>query len=730
MRCEGCGHKIGYDDWTFYSSSKYILMASRNNYYRICKDQDQIKSVNPNNKEGNIWTLKDYFDNIIKPKLRNEPKGIIKGENTTKDNFKSDIKLIRNLSQISYRLLSFILYSNLFFAKILNDEDNDDYDCYLINNMNSFLDLIKENWNILSNQINKRYNYNIQKFLNLVFKDISEKLFNIENINQYEDLQKIEEEIQIIIISKINSYNNYDYKLLNDKYRNSDICSQQSLFNENNLPNLYNEEKYIFYRYLFFTNYPSEIQIKEKGRLTKEEFPVIYEYLNRSNDSIKNINNLNDLIIFNEFRSLLINTYSNNITKEEAKNKKFCDEVIYKKNEELCNKFIELCNKNKKIANLKSNSSLFSFFIEEKKAPIFYEKLMKIQNDVVKPLLAKKIQSGEFNAIDQEPANIQNIYNKNELFTFDLPENVGTFNNLILNCSIRQCYNLNNENNAAIDYLNGKYKEYNINYNLLEKILADILLKNKRVLSCKNIIGITYKNEKKIDNNSTIIDFKKKYKPVDLSSDDKEYIIKCYSEYLKNRCLDFLKDIEKLMAFLNMNKIIETSISKVIESNKKRFPFSLSEDIISFFQEYDNNFEMNKLYNIMVYIEKKVFDDVKEKIKPNQEKLGENIKKSVENYFQLNDNNNKIYVKKKNLTGVLRKLMTRFIVFEKDFKKIMNENFGNYLECDDLWDGCSEININSKEFSEELGKMKNFNIKLNNVLDLYELLGGDNYKEL
>ena len=45
---------------------------------------------------------------------------------SNKDYYKNDKKIIRNLSQVSFRLLNYILYSNLFFAKLIVDKDDFD----------------------------------------------------------------------------------------------------------------------------------------------------------------------------------------------------------------------------------------------------------------------------------------------------------------------------------------------------------------------------------------------------------------------------------------------------------------------------------------------------------------------------------------------------------------------------------------------------------------------------
>ena len=74
-------------------------------------------------------TLAEFEEKYIYKKQALE-KGITKSD---ENYFKKTNKIIRDLSQISHRLLNFILYSHLFFAKVLTDSKK--YDSYLPSNM-------------------------------------------------------------------------------------------------------------------------------------------------------------------------------------------------------------------------------------------------------------------------------------------------------------------------------------------------------------------------------------------------------------------------------------------------------------------------------------------------------------------------------------------------------------------------------------------------------------------
>ena len=63
-------------------------------------------------------TLYEYERDIIDPVINNERPGIVQ---VSFDHFKKSNKKIRKIkSQITFRLLHFILYSHLFFGQLMN----------------------------------------------------------------------------------------------------------------------------------------------------------------------------------------------------------------------------------------------------------------------------------------------------------------------------------------------------------------------------------------------------------------------------------------------------------------------------------------------------------------------------------------------------------------------------------------------------------------------------------
>ena len=119
------------------------------------------------------------------------------------NHFKKDNKAIRNLSQISYRLLNFILYSHLFFGRLYTENKHFDEN-FLPKNMN-WMSVISEAWLHLKSELMKEKINDIELFMNYIFFDIY-NILNIKKIDTYNKLINLENEIEKIISQKIKQF--------------------------------------------------------------------------------------------------------------------------------------------------------------------------------------------------------------------------------------------------------------------------------------------------------------------------------------------------------------------------------------------------------------------------------------------------------------------------------------------------------------------------------------------
>ena len=141
--CPKCNQNIGSEGKFLGLQILGFNIVKREGYYRIFKNNDEIEELKSNKNlrqklnEINYMTIEELKKNYI----NNEEKGITGSD---EKRFKNDKKIIRNLSQVSYRLLNYILYTNLFFAKLLLNKN--EFDAYLPKNM-TWEETISESWN-------------------------------------------------------------------------------------------------------------------------------------------------------------------------------------------------------------------------------------------------------------------------------------------------------------------------------------------------------------------------------------------------------------------------------------------------------------------------------------------------------------------------------------------------------------------------------------------------------
>mgnify|MGYP006872986723 CR=1 FL=1 len=713
-KCEYCKNKIKYESFIFKKST----MRERKNYFRVFynNEKKQIAERNRNQREGNFETLDSFKQRYVDINFKNEKKGIIM--NISRGYFLREDKYIRDLSQISYRLLNFILYSNLLFSSALGYIKRNQLRNYGAEGM-TCIRIIEKNWELLENELSRKHIDSIEIFMNMILNDITNILRGINSIQSYVALLQIERRIENIIQMKINNYNTYkeQYNTHNNEFQyfRGDICSIDNLISEKYDWNNYNEDKYPFLKYFYYTEYPNEKYIKSLIENNKEKYPVIDAYLNRNKSELEF---LGKLPLFNKFHNLLLNKYSSKITRFNAKQKILKNEDIYKENQKLCEDFIKLWNniKEKESPQLNNTMPLSKFFIDNNDNKYFiniYNKFVSIQNRIVEPLINKKINKGILTETRKEKLSVQDI-NENEIITFKLENEYKSFANLVLNYSIRNIFNLRD---ITINYSN--YNKYNVDIDKIEEILTNSFLINKKLFS-NEIKEIIYKND--FYYNKQLSDFiNNKENHLELNDEDKKYIISFYSNTLKkdlNQSLSFLNEIDHLIGHINKNKVDETNIYRIIDSSNELK--SLKNINIFFCFNVKDEFELDNLYNIILFFEKLIFGQIKIELNSFQTKLTEEEKENINKYFS--SNNYTDLLSKEKICIALRRLMTRYLInliIEKKFEILESkENIVKYLYSPDLWDV-------SMEFSEKIKEQLNneimpFNICLNKILDFYK----------
>jgi len=352
-------------------------------------------------------------------------------------------------------------------------------------------------------------------------------------------------------------------------------------------------------------------------------FLSIFLHLNTNDKDKQNNYSLNNLNLFNNVLNLYFEKYYYNISRGYAEKKVLKEEDIYMNNKKLIDDFFDFYNKLEKknekgeIIKLSNENNLIDLFINDdnvigKSYKKIYKNFVNEQNTKIENLLENKIQNGIFDNNYRTKINIQQITEK-EIFTLKLPERI-SFTEIIYNSSYRKILDDEKGNYQS-------YKEYVIDYDMIEEIMTDYLLKNKKLLNYENINDIIYNNElfsNEITNYISL--FNKKYNCKNIDNDNKKSIYIFYMENKSNipLCKDMIYDFITLIKFLNDkrnegndNDIQEESkIYKVIDELKDR----VSDDFIKLF-ENNEDLTIDKTTLIFEYYLKVIYEAVNNEMK-------------------------------------------------------------------------------------------------------------------
>ena len=742
LKCPYCDDYIGTEKISYIKEKKEkenkVIMVcepvKRDKYFRIFSDENESRNNRDLSDKINHMTKEKFKEEYIINLLYTKEKGL---NEIDESRFKNDNKIIRNLSKISFRLLNYILYSHLFFARLLTDSE--DFDYYLPklpeNEKMTWFNTINECFTLLEKELEKEGIKKTEIFMNVIFKDLFNKLHNQKCIDNYDNLIKFEQELEILIQEKIKESKKkiMEFEKEEKKKYNNDKSSGIALLKE-----IYNKDDYeskiSYYEYFFYTNYPDENYIADildhKG---KEDYPILrkcMEYKKNSKESKKNNDNysLDNLLTFNEVLNLVNKKYSFTIKKDFAEKKIIKDDDIYLDNSSKFDDFIEIFNKfklkdenNKKIVLNNKENCLCDFVLDDNNKygrayKKIYTKFIEEQNKRLYDILKIKSQDGTFNSNCLKKVNIQKI-KEDEIFTDNLWEDIN-FIEIVFNLSYRK----------IID--SGKYENYNqlkINLDLIEAEMTNAVLKDKKLLN-NEFIDFKYKDDifsASIDD--LITTFESKYKTSDLTIEDKVVIY----DYINDYPDDYGKYKEAMGNFITL---IEDSIKMKDEGNSKVNGDTNIYDIVNNIKVIKDDFKeifkdkknlsLKKLTNIYDYYLKLIFKYIKEDIqqyqkekdeKKNPNYFGEEIIKKFEEIFLQKD----LYIDKESLASAIRLFISVVLFREEDKENKIKQNTKNIVEClkeKDLW---KNKNIQDEKFEAEFSKIKLFNIKINEILWFY-----------
>jgi hypothetical protein len=439
---------------------------------------------------------------------------------------------------------------------------------------------------------------------------------------------------------------------------------------------------------------------------------------------------LDNLPIFNSVLNLFNDTYFNSIKREKANIIKLKNEEIYNNNRSSIKNFINFYNSlqlkseenNDIILKLSEESKLSDFFIDDdneigKSYKYIYTQFINEQNNEISDLLQIKIRNGTFEKNCDNKINIQSA-NINEIFITNLPEKF-SFIETIFNSSYRKFA------------ITKDYNEYNvkiINLETVEDKMTEILLKNKKLFN-DSIINFIYTNEDlEFENKDIITIFNNEYEIENINIEDKEILYKFYDRNKENQNLfkTIFNDFIHLIIFLNKNKILLKEEKKNgifikddnrIDETFKDLGEKVSKNFKEIFEKKDN-FTINKATYLFEYFRNLMLGMVKLELKDFQYELEENQKNLIETCFKEQE-----LITKEQFKFTLRSFVVLFLnlVVDKENKIRGNQNnMVNYFDIPDIWD---KSIYNNENFKKELDNLKKINVKINQIVYLYDFLG-------
>ena len=480
-------------------------------------------------------------------------------------------------------------------------------------------------------------------------------------------------------------------------------------------------------------------EILKSIRNAKSIYPVLYFYLETDK---KRIEYLQSFPYINNFVNYTIEHYTNNISRNNAKIKKIKDEITSKNIPRgLFDEFLKAFNetglykiadqykchylreKNLELRKFNENDSLSNFLIDNgqfdygMQIAAIYQKFTSFQNDFLQNVIDnipdgnRKLNYLKSKISEKMAPQKANNFN---IISFDIQqENFGSFLEMILFYSYIDSFQKN-------DF----FKEDRIKYNFeeIEEQLENLLLPGKKILTDK-LDFVIYQFEGFRSQNSSILSgFILNYPQKNLDEEQQNFLNNFRSEqYSSESLMKILFSIQLMITHYNDIPVYTDKNLKISETiNDFPIYFRIPEETKNLFK--NNSFTLSHILSVYEYFELLCFNEFKNNIDPSYKKEIDD-KKIIEinNYFEKNPN---VLLNKLKLSSALRKFISRSLVgIRVDFDVDREQELFYILQLkEDCW---SVGTFDDENFNKEIEELKKLNIKVGQILSLYETLGGD-----
>jgi len=733
-KCAVCKEIIG---------GKNYVLQNRRGHVRILANRSTNNSFNVP-----VKALNELLEEV--DRLRQTP---IQGfKKMDKRYFLSIEKQVRNISNVTYRVLSFIFYSCIFYGeklKFMTEEELKTF-YYKDDNTQTVFSILKDIWNVLKDELEKRDINNVQCFINMIIPGLS-KLIHDNNLEMKNagEREQFEGLCNQIIENAIVDYKKYYPQYINNNKKILEIKedTMKSILEETSDPNMLSERKYPLIKYLNAADYPTYEKFYEQFYELSDpsnQYPVINNYFNATLQNSENFKILEHFYDINPFIKYVINKYSNQISRKEAKEIKIRDEIekdpymkklfstFSKKGWKKVYKNLSNydCRGKLPVKNIKKDDCLAYVLNDNiengygKYISTIYKDFITYQKDFLEPLLSKKLDTKDKEYLHpytyqiRKKIIVQNA-NPNEVVSLEVQNELfDSIDELIYAFSYRD-FTIDNEKMNYINYRNNKF-----DFKSIEIELAKILLTDKR-LFCdeREQLFISYNYEGFTKNYDIISNFKSKIKNEELlEKEDRTNIEKSidqvnYEIILVNLQSLFLYFTNKRN--INGNELLLDEIEKLPENIIK-----LDNDFKKLINMNQLNIRLSQLIDLYDYIEYLNYNKIVKNVsKEAYNELDQNQIESLNKHF----NKENILISKKDLGLAVQKLISRYLI--SDQFTHFDWNIFDLLDKDrkpELWDKDLISTENQQQFEDEIDSLIKIEIKIGQTIRFSEYLGLNN----
>jgi hypothetical protein len=715
---------------------RFCIQALNNNesLYSSIISKDCLKTIKKYLIPGNYQSENNSKNNDVN---KNNNIGI---NFVSKDILLLIQKKVRNLSEIGFRLLNFILYNHLFFANCLDYYTNEAFNKdFGIIGMNC-LEVIKSNWDLLDEALRKKNILSVQIYINLIFDRLSKLIKNFKLTTKEEELLNFEKDVEKLIETSIKEYPTYSeqYSKINKKLLPIKETDIRTIIYELEPPTeeIYPYKDYPFLKYFTYTEYRAKDGLIRELGPEKDyiyDHPLLYKYFK----DYSTVEKLKYLPSFNDFSNMMIDNYSFNISREDAKRRRLCDEELYNKInrkfenfqkswEKIENEAIKYQNNEAMKVKKLEREDYLAYFLNDINELGFgmyiasaYEHFIKWQNGFLEHIIKYSSKNKNLNYNIENMKNKIPIYqaNRNQILLIDEEYDdyvIKSFGELVINYSRRNIFN----EDGSINYLN--YNSFIYDIDTIENELGKFILSGKCLFDDENHLNfINYWGEGFNGGKSDILNnFYSKYKQKNLEKNEIDKIVEYInSKKMKEGNIDFkpiFGSMQLIIFYLANNNFNENEPIKNIIHNAPDY-LKINNDCMEFFDENCQDIKADKIMNVFFLFEHLCFNDLcanlldEYKVKLNNEnEIDEKLKSFGDNI------NDEITIKQ--FGAALRRFISRYLVGKAkkgniDPKVLLSI----FLKTPELWE-------------EKIGKLKNLGELISDFMNKFNLLVEQSYE--